>query len=194
MQKLLLGDTTTLYIAENVGEPPWSNPEAVDLAFVALTPDQVATLKATCVFLNWDLNRDKLIDGEPARDAHVDGVFGLVAEYSGEPVRGDGLVTTPMKGVLTPGHVVARDKGLLTMECMDYNVPELPKCFGGNSGGGLWRLYLKVIESGGYELVQSRLCGIASFQLDHTHIMCQGFDRIEQLLVPAIRERFPQMR
>ena len=194
MQKLLLGDTTTPYIAENIGDPLWSNPEAFDLAFVALPPRDVATLEATCVFLNWDTNRAKLLGGEPARDAHVDAVFGLLDEFSEEPIRGDGLVTTPMKAVLTPGHIIARDKGLLTLECMDYNVSELPKSFGGNSGGGLWRLYLKVIEGGGYELVQSRLCGIASFQLDQTHIICQGFDRIEQGLVSAIRDKFEQLR
>jgi hypothetical protein len=190
MQKLQLGDTTTLNIAENIGDPPWSNPEAFDLAFVALPPRDVATLEATCVFLNWDMNRDKFMSGEPERDANVDGVFGLVNEFSGEPVKDEGLVTTPMKGVLTPGHVVARDKGLMTLECMDYNISELPKCFGGNSGGGLWRLYLNMTDGGGYELVQARLCGIASFQLDQAHILCQGFDRIDQALIPEIRKAF----
>ncbi|MBR0960893.1 hypothetical protein [Bradyrhizobium japonicum] len=190
MQKLMLGGTKTLYIEENVGEPRWSNPDAVDLAFTRLPERDVATLNATCVFLNWDLNYKKFTSGEPKRDAHVDAVFGLVDEFSGEPVRGGGLVTTPMQGVLTPGHVVARDKGVMTLECMDYNVRRLPQSFGGTSGGGLWRMYLNVGTDGSYGEVETRLCGLASFQRDATHIACQGIERIEQFLIPAIRQHF----
>src|SRR5436305_15322538 len=50
MQKLVLRDTTTLYIEENVGEPRWSNSQAIDVAFTLLSPNVVETLKATCVF------------------------------------------------------------------------------------------------------------------------------------------------
>ena len=190
MQKLMLGDTTTLYIAENVGDPPWTNPEAVDLAFAQLPERDVATLSATCVFLNWDVNVRKFKAGEPPYKTHVDAVFGLVHEFSGEPVVGDGLVTTPMQGILTPGHIVSRDKGLMTLECMDYNVADLPNSFGGTSGGGLWRMYLNVAANGSYEHIETRLCGVASFQRDATHIARQGFERIEQLLVPNIRRHF----
>src|SRR5258708_4255457 len=56
MQKLMLGDTTTVYIEENIGDPRWTNPGAVDLAFTQLADNDVATLSATCVFLNWELN------------------------------------------------------------------------------------------------------------------------------------------
>ena len=190
MQKLQLEGTTTLYIEENTGDPRWTNPEAFDLAFVVLPERDIATLNATCVFLSWDLNREKLVAGEPERDASVDAIFGLVEERSGEPVRVDGLISTPMQGVLTPGHVIARDKGLLTLQCMDYNLPDLPKSFGGNSGGGLWRTYLRGSSAAGYELLETRLCGITSFQLDQTRVNCQGFDRIEQALIPAIRKQF----
>lgn len=117
-------------------------------------------------------------------------MFGLVDEFSGEPVIGDGLVTTPMKGILTPGHVVRREQGAMTLECMGYNVPNLPTSFGGTSGGGLWRMYLNDASDGAYEHVETRLCGVATFQRDAAHIVCQGIERIEQLLVPAIRERW----
>jgi hypothetical protein len=132
----------------------------------------------------------KFVGGEPSYDTHVDAVFGLVDEFSGEPVRSGGLVTTPMKGVLTPGHIVSRNNGVLTLECMDYNVTDLPASFGGSSGGGVWRMYLKLSADGSYTAVETRLCGIASFQQNATTIMCQGFERIEQALVPAIRQHF----
>jgi hypothetical protein len=188
MQMLQLGDTHTVYVEENIGDLPWSNPHAFDLAFTQLPVDVVTTLNATSVFLNWDLNVRKLTAGEPQYDRHVDAVFGLVDEFSGEPQRGSGLVTTPMQGVLTPGHVVAWENDVMTLECMDYNVPQLPESFGGTSGGGLWRIYLADEPDGSYRALETRLVGIASFQRDATHIMCQAFQRIEQCLVPAIRQ------
>lgn len=127
--------------------------------------------------------------GEPKYDRHVDAAFGLVHEFSGEPKRGGGRVTTPMKGILTPGHVVARENSVMTLECMDYSVPQLPKSFGGTSGGGLWRVYIADEPDGSYRALETRLIGIATFQRDATHIMCQAMERIEQCLVPAIRQR-----
>jgi hypothetical protein len=188
MQTLNLGDTHTVYVEENIGDPPWSNPYAFDLAFTGLPADVVATLNATAAFLNWDLTVCKFKAGEPKYDRHADAVFGLVHECSGEPERGGGLVTTPMQGVLTPGHVGSAENGVRTLECMHYNVPQLPKSFGGTSGGGLWRIYLADEPDGSYRPLEIRLVGIASFQRDPTHIMCQAFERIEQCLVPGIRQ------
>jgi hypothetical protein len=183
MLTLQLGDTHTVYVAENLGDP-----YAFDLAFTRLPAGLVATLNATSVFLNWELNMRKLTAGEPKYDRHVDAVFGLVDEFSGEPKRHGGLITTPMQGILTPGHVVARENGVMTLECMDYNVPQLPESFGGTSGGGLWRLYLADESDGSYRALDTRLVGIASFQRDATHIMCQAIERIEECLVPSIRQ------
>lgn len=188
MQTLTLGETHTVYVEENIGDPPWSNPYAFDLAFTRLPPNVVATLNATCVFLNWETNMNKFAAGEPKYDRHVDAVFGLVHEFSGEPRRSGGLVTTPMRGVLTPGHVVARENGAMTLECMDYNIPQLPESFGGTSGGGLWRIYLADEPDGSYRCLEIKLAGIASFQRDATHIMCQSMERIERCLTPAIRQ------
>jgi hypothetical protein len=182
MQTLELGDTHTVYVAENIGDP-----YAFDLAFTRLPANVVATLNATSVFLNWDANMRKFAGGEPKYDRHVDAVFGLVHEFSDEPQRGGGLVTTPMQGILTPGHVVARENGVMTLECMDYNLPDLPSSFGGTSGGGLWRMYIADEPDGSYRALDTRLVGVASYQRDATHIMCQAVERIEQCLVPAIR-------
>lgn len=112
-----------------------------------------------------------------------------IDEFSEKPFTERGNVTTPMQGVLTPGHIVERKNGAMTLECMDYNRPVLPKSFGGTSGGGLWRMYLHVAGDGSYEPVQVRLCGVASFQRDATHIVCQGIDRIEQILIPEIQKQ-----
>jgi hypothetical protein len=103
MQTLRLEDTHTVYVEENIGDPPWPNPYAFDLAFTRLPPDVVATLNAISVFLNWESNMSKFAAGEPKYDRHVDAVFGLVEERSDDPRRGAGLVTTPMQGFSRQG-------------------------------------------------------------------------------------------
>lgn len=124
----------------------------------------------------------KFTDGEPAHRTHVDAVFGLVDEFSDKPIAERGSVTTPMQGVLTPGHIVERNNGAMTLECMDYNVPRLPKSFGGTSGGGLWRMYLNQAEDGSYTEAQTRLCGAASFQRDATHVVCRESSELTKCL------------
>lgn len=187
MQKLMLEGTTTIVMAtDDIGK----NSNAFDLAFTRLPEQDVATLNATCAFLNSDLNMKKFTSGEPSHSAHVDAVFGLVDEFSGMPIAEGGYVTTPMQGVLTPGHIKERKNGAMTLECMADNIPQLPKCFGGTSGGGLWRMYLNQGDDGSYKEVQTRLCGVASFQRDATHIVCQGIERLDQELIPAIRRQW----
>lgn len=114
MQKLALEHTQTVYISEGVSD---ENPQAFDLAFTVLPPDIVGTLNATCVFLNWELNVKKFAGGEPESDRHVDAAFGLIGMRSGTPVSEKGLITTPMRAELTPGHIVRTENGTMTLEC-----------------------------------------------------------------------------
>ena len=88
--------------------------------------------------------------------------------------------------MLHAAHVCEQDHGLVTVEAMDQNLDKLPESFGGMSGGGLWRVYFVEREA---RIVSATLCGIASWQIDKTHIACQGWDRIDQGLDPAVREK-----
>jgi hypothetical protein len=72
-----------------------------------------------------------------------------------------------------------------TLECFESNLPDLPSSFGGTSGGGLWRVYVrKRDDDGGYEAVHHRLIGIASSEDRRTppRITCQGFGRIQAMI------------
>lgn len=67
-----------------------------------------------------------------------------------------------MRGVLHTGHICAQQNGLLTVEAMDYNLDELPKSFGGMSGGGLWRIFAREAYANSFNLLLSgrlRRCG-----------------------------------
>jgi len=124
-----------------------------------------------------------------AEGVHFDAMLGLVAEFSDTPFVDGSEWISPMLGVLHTGHVCEQDHGLLTVEAMNDNLDKLPESFGGMSEGGLWRIYFVENEKES-RIISTTLCGVASWQIDKTHIACQGWDRIEQGLIPAVRGKF----
>ena len=185
-QLIPLGDTQTLILQSS--DSFEEGKEVLDLAFTQLPPDVAASIEARAVFLNIQKNRAKLESGEPAGARHIDAMVGLVAELSDRPFVAGKEVISPMSGVLHTGHLCAQQNGLLTIEAMSYNRDKLPKKFGGMSGGGLWRVYFVETETE-CNITAMILCGIVSWQIDETKLACQGWDRIDQGLIPAVREK-----
>ncbi len=52
---------------------------------------------------------------------------------------------------------------------------------------GLWRIYF--VEDQTSKIVATMLCGVTSWQIDDRKIACQGWVRIDQGLIPAVREK-----
>jgi hypothetical protein len=183
---LKLGDTQTIILQSS---DTFTESKAVfDLAFTQLPPDAASLIEAQGVFLNIEKNRTKMEARAPAEGKHVDAMLGLIAEFSQQPFIEGKEFISPMRGVLHTGHICAQQNGLLTVEAMDYNLDELPKSFGGMSGGGLWRIYF-VEDEKESNIIATMLCGIASWQIDQRNIACQGWDRIDEALIPAVREK-----
>ncbi|UPJ48685.1 hypothetical protein IVB30_37625 [Bradyrhizobium sp. 200] len=182
-----LEDTTTMIIQSS--DSFAEGKEVLDLAFTVLLPNIASSIEAHGgVFLNIEKNRQKMEAMAPSEGKHVDAMLGLVAEFSQEPFIEGREVISPMRGVLHSGHISGQENGLLTFKAMEYNLHELPKSFGGMSGGGVWRVYFNEGEHES-KIVATMLCGIASWQIDDKNIACQGWDRIDQALVPVVREK-----
>lgn len=181
-QILDLGETQTIITESGA---TWSE-TGLDLAFTQLTPDIASSIGAKSLFLNIERNRTKMEAGPPAHTGHFDAMLGLVAEFSGTPTIESGRFVSPMRGVLHSGHIVSQENGLLIIDPLEYNIDKMPEDFGGMSGGGLWRAYFADGQAGP-QLVETVLCGVASYQ-NGLRIACQGWDRIEQTLIPAVRE------
>jgi hypothetical protein len=164
------------------GEEPWTA-GSEDIAFIHLPPHLVGNIAKDCVFLDAERNFTKPQPDDCSSLIQVHSVFGLVEEFTGATTRQRGRATTRLKGVLTSG--VLRDFGPLigTLECFEQNLPDLPDSFGGTSGGGLWRVYVRRREDGGFDPVHHRLIGIASRENKSTppRITCQGIGRIEMM-------------
>ena len=182
---LQLGDTHTSILQSS---DTWSEKD-FDLAFTNFPPDIVSSIEANGVFLNVEKNRAKMETTSPSEGQHVDAMLGLVEEFSQTPFIEGREFISPIRGVLHTGHICGQETGLLTFNAMDYNLDELPTSFGGMSGAGLWRVYF-VEEEQGPRLVQTVLCGIASWQIDDRKIACQGWDRIDKGLVPVVQNKF----
>jgi hypothetical protein len=180
-----LGDTQTIIVQSS--DSFSEKKEVLDLAFTVLPPQIASSIEAQNTFLNVDKNRLKMEAPPPAEVHHVDAMLGLVAELSQEPFIEGKEFISPMRAVLHTGHICAQENGLLTVKAMEYNLHELPKDFGGMSGGGLWRTYF-TDDGDEPKIVAMVLCGIASWQIDDTKIACQGWDRIDQALIPAVRK------
>jgi hypothetical protein len=180
-----LGDTQTIIIqsSDSFGE----RKEVLDLAFTMLPPETASSVEANGVFLNIERNRMKMEAYASTKSHFRDVMLGLVDEFSGEPFVQGKEIVSPMRGVLHSGGITSQENGLLTFKAMDYNLPHLPRSFGGMSGGGVWRAYFEE-DARGSRVAEVMLCGVASWQIDGTTLACQGWDRIDQVLVGKVRK------
>lgn len=164
----------------------------LDLAFTYLAPDVADAIAAQSLFLNIEKNRGRIEGGEPTNGYGVDVMFGLVAEYSGEPAIEGSRFVSPMRAVIYRGRIQSYENALLRFQTIDDDPEKLPKDFGGLSGSGLWRIHFVDHGAGKFEIIEKRLWGITSWQIDKQNnrgaIAGQGWDRIEQALIPCVRE------
>jgi hypothetical protein len=170
------------------GQDPWPT-GSDDIAFIHIPPHLVGNIERRCSFLNGEKNLAK-DEPEPSTALiQTHAVFGMVEDFTGATTRQGGVATTAMKGVLTPGTLTTLDGATATLECFAENIPDLPSSFGGTSGGGLWRIYVRKGDDGKYTAVHRRLIGIASREEDGKppRIICQGVGRVGAMLGSAYR-------
>lgn len=175
------------------GEAPWTE-GADDIAFIHLPPHQIGNIEKDCVFLDADKNFTKPQPEDFSSLPRVHSVFGLVEEFTGATTRQGGRATTLLKGVLTSGVLPEFDKLSATLECFNESLADLPSTFGGTSGGGLWRVYVRKRDDDSFEALHHRLIGIASrenIQCTPPRMTCQGIGRIEALL-EGVRRRMAE--
>jgi hypothetical protein len=140
----------------------WTDKD-LDLAFTFLSPEVADSIAAQSVFLNIENNRKKVEGDQPANCHGIDVMFGLVEEYSGEPIKEGGNFISPMRAVIYLGAMQSEDHALVVFQTAEGNPENLPKSFGGLSGSGLWRIHFIDKGAGNFEIVErSLLCGAAT--------------------------------
>jgi hypothetical protein len=165
----------------------------LDLGFTYLNPEVADSIAAQSVFLNIEKNRGRIEGKQPTDGYCVDVMFGLVAQYSGKPVIEEGRFVSPMRAVIYRGKMHSDKNALLRFQTIDDDPEKLPKDFGGLSGSGLWRIHFVDRGAGKFDIIEKRLWGITSWQIDKQNnrgaVAGQGWDRIDQALIPCVREK-----
>ena len=120
-------------------------------------------------------------------------MFGLMAEYSGEPVIEAGKFVSPTRAVIYRGRLPRDTNALLRFQTIDDESEKPPKDFGGLSGSGLWRIHFVEHGAGKFVIIDQRLWGITSWRIDKRNnpaaVAGQGRDRVDQALIPWVREK-----
>ena len=169
----------------------WSEKD-LDLAFTYLNPEVADSIAAQSVFLNIEKNRKRIERGKPTIGHGIDVMFGLVNEYSAEPAIEKGKFVSPMRAVIYRGMMQSEGNALLRFQTADDDPEKLPRDFGGLSGSGLWRIHFVDHGAGCFKIVERRLWGITSWQIDKQNnrgaVAGQGWDRIDQGLIPCVRK------
>jgi hypothetical protein len=164
----------------------------IDLGFTFLNPEIADSVATQSTFLNIEKNRQRIEGDQPPSGHYLDVVFGLIAEYSEKPAIENGRWISPMRAVIYRGKMHSDENGLLRFQTADDDPEKLPRDFGGLSGSGLWRIHFADHGAGKFEIIEKRLWGITSWQIDKQNnkgaIAGQGWDRIDQGLIPCVRE------
>ena len=176
---------------EFVLSPGQDGPNGPDLAFVLLSVENAATLKATSSF--YPLIGRPLPKG---RFISIDVTLGIVAEWTTAPViTADGArrnFTLLSFSGQSEDEREHEGYDLATLVPPPESDIELPKSYGGVSGGGVWRVLFK--PDGSNAVVERRLIGTAFYELPtigRTAIVHHGPRSLETRLLPMIRERWP---
>jgi hypothetical protein len=97
-----------------------------------------------------------------------------------------------MHAVTYRGKMHSAENALISFRTIDDDPERLPKSFAGLSGSGLWRIHFVDHGAGKFEIIEKRLWGITYWQVDKQNnrgaIAGQGWDRIDQGLIPCVRD------
>jgi hypothetical protein len=193
--KLDMGWAEKLIISS--GEWTRSGP---DIGFLRLPPTTAATLGATNSFLNLDKRRAEMVGAEPS-SSYFDAVVGTVGRWTEDlaPLN-PSTKRKGFTGLFGAGTIIKKYEvdgyDLFNFKPAEPDPGiELPSDYGGVSGGGAWRAYLKVTANA-YTLQELRLLGVAFFQIPAPPrgkpvLVCQGPRSVYITLVDAIRQRWP---
>lgn len=169
----------------------WTDKD-LDLAFTYLSPEVADSIAAQSVFLSIENNRKKVEGGPPANCHGIDMMFGLVEEYSEEPIKQGRNFISPMRAVIYRGTMHSEEHALLVFQTAEGDPEKLPKSFGGLSGSGMWRIHFTDKGDGTFDIVERALWGLASYQADKEDnkgvVFGQGWGRIDQSLIPCVRD------
>ena len=181
-----------------MAQKPWSE-FGPDLSFIPLPPDQMSTIKSLANVADLNIGFRKLTS-DLAVDAtqKFECVSGAVASMTPPPRVSVSLTTLNVNGLVNIGQIQEIDthNGFDRLKIVPIPHSEfiLPESYGGMSGGGVWRVYVKNALSEKPEIVECHLVGTAYWQTDapNRSIIAHGSSSLYLGLLKKIREKWPK--
>jgi hypothetical protein len=128
----------------------------------------------------------------------IDAAAGVVGEMTPPATQHENRIVLFANGLINVGTFVAKSHGtanfdLIRLEPRPGAEFTLPSTYGGMSGGGMWRIFVREKQDGGCEVVERRLVGVSFFETasPNRHIIGHGLDSLFRHLLLEIIQRWP---
>jgi hypothetical protein len=142
--------------------------EGKDLGFLPLPVPLLTSLKAKASELDLELHAGRARASRPDNSEPVEAVAGMVGKMTPPAVIRDGKLVLCVEGLINIGKFIettTRDGfDYIRLEPVPASQFELPDHYGGTSGGGMWRVYVRKQPDGSYTAVETRLVGVVFSQ------------------------------
>jgi hypothetical protein len=171
-----------------------------DLGFLRLPERDAAALYATNVFFNLSKRRDLVLAGDHPAPKYVDGISGMIAEWTSPLPDQSVFARAKSFGALYGVGCVIREHNAGGYDLLDFEVTygpdtDSPERYGGMSGGALWRVYISETNDGQQSVADKRIFGVAFFESDKVGqkriITCHGPKSVYGNLIDAIQQQWP---
>ncbi len=172
--------------------------EGPDLAFIVLPPTTLGQIKALKSFYNLSLKRDKILSNPFKNDMGIWFLCGFPDEQTtyDRPIKGFEIVKG-FHGLCGAGGVekeyIVGNYDYLEFEVHYNKNSQVPKSFGGVSGGGLWHVPLQKSKEGKITPQEIILSGVAFHQSSMINnirtIKCHGRRSIYKVAYELVRNK-----
>jgi hypothetical protein len=168
-----------------------------DLAFIPLPVQDFASLAAIGTAVDLDLHATRAAEAHPADASPVEAAAGLIGERTPDAEERDGRLVLQVAGLINVGQFIATGTNtsgfdLLELEPRPGEEFESPSTYGGMSGGGMWRVFVRRNSDGGYDMAQSRLVGVTFWETwgTHKHLIGHGPRSVFEQLLREMYQRW----
>jgi hypothetical protein len=128
----------------------------------------MSSLLAIGSVVDLDIEKERAASPMPSAAESLEAVAGIVGVMTPPANTVDGKQVLNVEGLINVGKVIETDTtnqyDLLTFEPQPEVGFQLPHCYGGLSGGGIWRLCVEKQLDQSYVFVERRLVGVVYWQ------------------------------
>jgi hypothetical protein len=168
-----------------------------DLAFLPVPDEHMSSLGAKGTIVDLDFQASRAAQPDPDGKV-IEAAAGVVGDMTPPATQQENRIVLAADGLINVGQLVAKSRGTANFDLIELEPRPgedftLPSTYGGMSGGGMWRIFVREKQDGGYDVVERRLVGVSFYEtaLPNRHIIGHGPDSVFRHLLSEIIPRWP---